>query len=146
MSGAEIARGYIEFFEPDAFVEAEPNLLEKIGLGSIRNLHGIHRRVIPLNELLTRESHRDWSKLSIGLGIVHVLKQIYETEQRFELRDKRPACLVRSPRGSAFAEAMFGVYPTDRPSDYIPKAYRDVFKPKIIDANPVVCSPETIPV
>ena len=33
LTGAEIARGYVEFFEPDVFVEAKPNLLERIGLG-----------------------------------------------------------------------------------------------------------------
>ena len=135
LTGAEIARGYVEFFEPDAFVEADSNLLEKIGLGAIRDKHGVHERIIPLEELLACQSHHDWSELAMGLGVIDVLKHVYETEQRFELRDKHPACLVKPNRGTAFVEAMFGVYPTDKPSDYIARAYRDVFKPKNLDAT-----------
>ncbi|MFC0218061.1 hypothetical protein ACFFJ7_06645 [Pseudochelatococcus lubricantis] len=30
VTGLEIARGYIQFFEPDAFVEAQPGLVEAV--------------------------------------------------------------------------------------------------------------------
>ena len=136
LTGAEIARGYVEFFEPDAFVEAEPNLLEKIGLGAIRDNQRIHQHVIPLEEFLACQNHRDWSELAMSLGVIDVLKHLYETERRFELRDKHPAYLVKSKRGTAFVEAMFGCYPTDKPSDYIARAYHDVFKPMIVDSTP----------
>ena len=112
MTGADIAHGYVEFFEPDAFVEAEPDLLEKVGLGTIRDKHGIHRRVIPLQELLSCRSDHDWSELSVGIGVNDVLKHIYETERRFELRDKHPAIVVKQSQGNSLVEAMFGLYPS----------------------------------
>ena len=136
LTGADITRGYVRFFEPDAFVEADPNLLEKIGLGAVRDKDGIRKRVIPLRELLSCQGHHNWSELAMGLGVIDVLKHIYENERRFELRDKHPACLVKSSRGTALVEAMFGLYPTDKPSGYIARAYRDVFKPKILEATP----------
>ena len=140
MTGADIAHGYVEFFEPDAFVEAEPDLLEKVGLGTIRDKHGIHRRVIPLQELLSCRSDHDWSELSVGIGVNDVLKHIYETERRFELRDKHPAIVVKQSQGNSLVEAMFGLYPSDKPSDYIAKNYRDVFKPKDFDATSEIWS------
>ncbi len=136
MTGAEIARGYVEFFEPDAFVESEPNLLEKIGLGALRDRHTIDKRVIQLKELLNCQSHRDWSELAIGLSIFDVMNHVYESEQRFELRDKRPSYFVKSHRNTALVEAVFGSYPTDKSSDYIAKAYNDVFKPMTVDLSP----------
>lgn len=136
MTGAEISRGYVEFFEPDAFVESEPNLLEKIGLGALRDTNPINKRVVLLRDLLTCQSHHDWSELALGLNIFDVMKQIYKSEQRFELRNKRPAYIVKSHRNTALVEAVFGLYPTDKPSSYIAKAYNDVFKPLITDVTP----------
>ena len=136
MTGAEITRGYVEFFEPDAFVEAEPDLLEKVGLGSIRDKRRIHRRIMPLQELLTCQRNRTWSEPTIGLGVIDVLRHIYETERRFELRDKHPAILIKQSGATALVEAMFGLYPSDQSSVYITKAYRDVFKPRELDATP----------
>ena len=95
VKGYAIARGYIEFFEPDAYVEAEEGLTEEIGLRDLRGQHTIHRRVIPLGQFLRKQDHRDWSEPSMGLEITEVLRYIYETEQRFQLRDRRPAYLVR---------------------------------------------------
>ncbi|MFN4183352.1 MAG: hypothetical protein ACK4M6_01085 [Hyphomonas sp.] len=135
VKGHAIARGYIEFFEPDAYVEAEEGLIEEIGLRDLRGRHTIHPRVIPLSQLLKKQDHRDWSEPSIGLGITEVLRHIYETEQRFQLRDRRPAYLVRKESGSAVAEAIFGVYPTDKASRYISQGYEDVYQPEKVPAN-----------
>ncbi|MBK8545476.1 MAG: hypothetical protein IPL62_19270 [Caulobacteraceae bacterium] len=135
IKGVAVARGYIEFFEPDAFVEAEEGLLDAIGMEALRERHTLHSRVIPLNRFLAKLDHRDWSEPTLGLGIVDALRHIYETEQRFQLRDKRPAYLVRSEGSSAVAEAVFGVYPTEKPAGYIGKSYQDVFVPEKVPAN-----------
>ena len=135
-TGAEVARGYINFFEPDAYVEAEPDLLKKIGLDAIYSESLLDKRVFPLKEFLTCEMHRDYTQLAAGLGIVDALKHVYETKLRFKQREEHPAILVKPSRGSTIAEAMFGVYPTDKPSMYIAQAYSDVFKPTSMDETP----------
>src|SRR5882762_6931154 len=44
--GAAVAKGYVRFFEPDVYVEAEAGLLEKAGLGALRQDHSFHSQVI----------------------------------------------------------------------------------------------------
>ena len=136
LTGAQIARGYVEFFEPDVFVEAEPSLLERIGLGELRGTSAVRPPVIPLDALLACRSDRDESELEFGLGIVDVLRDIYEREQRFQLRDARPAYLVKRRAGTALVEAVFGLYPDDGPSSYFTRGYVDVFKPAVVEATP----------
>ena len=136
LTGAHIARGYVEFFEPDVFVEAEPSLLERIGLGALRTTTGFRRPVIPLDALLACGRNRDWSELEFGLGIMNVLKDVYESEQRFQLRDARPSYLVKTRPGTGLVEALFGLYPNDEPSSYFDRAYGDVFKPVVVEATP----------
>ena len=128
LTGAEITQGYVKFFEPDAVVEAEPNLLEKSGLGTLRNRHREGERVFPLRELLSCQDHRDWSELTMGLEIIDILKHIHKTERRFELRDPQPAFSIEATPRTTFVEAMFGVYPTDKATRHIAKMYFDVFK------------------
>ena len=136
LTGAQIGRGYVEFFEPDLFVEAEPNLLERIGLASLRITRGLHSSVIPLDALLSRRRHGDWPEFEAGLGIMDVLRDVYENERRFELRDERPAYLVERQPGTGLVEALFGLYPSDEPSTYFARGYGDVFKPTVVEATP----------
>ena len=136
LTGAQIARGYVEFFEPDVFVEAELGLLEKIGLGALRRTAGFQDPVIPLDALLACRANRDSSDLVFGLGILDVLKHVYESERRFELRDAHPAYLVKKQRGTGLVEALFGLYPNDGHSKYFAEAYGDVFKPADVEATP----------
>lgn len=125
LTGAQIGRGYVEFFEPGVFVEAEPNLLERIGLGALRTVGGLRRPVVSLDDLLACPPNRNWSELEFGLGIMDVLKGVYESERRFQLRDERPAYLVDRSPGSGLVEALFGLYPNDEPSSYFARAYPD---------------------
>ena len=134
--GYKIAKGYVDFFEPDAFVEAEDGLIEKAGLEALRNNRVLQELVLSLNELLRCPEHRDWAELSFGLGVVDSLRHIYETEQRFQLRDKRPAYWVRPESNTAIVEALFGVYPTEKTSSYIGQAFEDVYQPDSIQSGP----------
>ena len=138
LTGAQIGRGYVEFFEPDVFVEAEPRLLERIGLGVLRGTGGIRRSVISLDQLLACRRNRDWSELELGLGIMDVLKDVYESERRFQLRDAHSAYLVHRRPGGGLVEVLFGLYPNDEPSSYFARAYGDVFKPAVVEATPDV--------
>jgi hypothetical protein len=132
VKGHAIARGYVEFYEPDAFVEAEEGLLEEAGLGALRSSNTLDRRVVLLRDFLRPSDHRDWSEPHFGLGVVDVLRQVYEQERRFQLRDPRPAILVRPQRGTALVESMFGAYPGEKHARYIGKAFDDVYQPETL--------------
>jgi hypothetical protein len=136
-TGLEIARGYIQFFEPDAFIEAQPGLLEKAGLGSLRGYIS-RERVLTLDEVLAPEPHRDWAELHLGLPITNCLEHSYRTEQRFQLRDQSSAIKIASPPASGLAEAMFGVYPDIAGSEYFSQNYDSVYRPEVLP-----CSPES---
>lgn len=137
VSGLEIARGYIQFFEPDAFVEAQPGLLEKAGLGSLRGYLS-RDRVMTLDELLAAEPNKDWADLHLGLPVTDCLEDAYRTEQRFHQRVPSVAMTVANRPVSGLAEALFGVYPDDLGAQYFARAYNDVYKPEALP-----CSPES---
>jgi hypothetical protein len=94
--GAGITRGYVRFFEPDVYVEAEDGLVERATLGSLREQHVIYPQVIPLREFLEPEQEKNWAEPAFGLNINDALRQIYRTEQQFVPRDKHEALLVFS--------------------------------------------------
>ena len=136
LTSAEVTRCYVEFFEPDVFVEARPNLLERAGLSDLRTVPGMRNQVVSLEKFLSCDSHRHNSELEIGLSIIDVMTDIYQSERRFQLRDHRPAFLVKPRGNSALVAALFGLYPDDEPSSYFANAYREVFKPTVFDASP----------
>ena len=132
----EVTRRYVEFFEPDVFVEARPNLLERAGLSDLRTTPGMRNHVISLRTFLSCDDDRDASELEAGLSIIDVLSDIYESERRFQLRDHRAAIIVKPSGNSALVASLFGHYPDDERSRYFASAYRDVFKPTDIEASP----------
>src|SRR3989442_15581627 len=52
VKGLAVAKGYINFFEPDVFVESEDGLLEEAGLGALREKHVMHPYVSTLKNFL----------------------------------------------------------------------------------------------
>jgi hypothetical protein len=80
--GPAIAKGYVRFFEPDVYVEAETGLLEAAGLAALRERYA-HPQVITLKELFQPEGSRKWSEPEFGLNILDLLGHIYKTEQQF---------------------------------------------------------------
>ena len=136
LTGAEIARGYVDFFEPDVFVEAVTSLLERAGLSALRNAPRVGNAVIPLETFLSSDRHRHWSEPEVGLNAIDVMRDIYERERRFQLREVRPACIVKPSRNTSLVAALFGLYPDDEHSSYFARAYQDVFKPEVVEATP----------
>ncbi len=131
-----MAQGYVRFFEPDVYVEAEKGLLEQVGLNAIREPYTIDPHIITLKELLKPEGKRSWSEPAFGLNISDVLKHIYRTERRFVLRDEREAKLVRPEPHSLVSEVLFGVHPTQKHASYISRNYKKAFKAEELEANP----------
>ena len=109
--GLGVAKGYIRFFEPDVYVEAEKGLLELVGLGAVRKRVTVYPDVLTLTELLTPEQHKDWSEPAFGLNIQDVQVHLYETDQQFTKRDQRENIIVRSEAASGVAELIFWCFP-----------------------------------
>lgn len=132
----EVTRGYIRYFEPDAYVEAEDGLLEAAGLEAFRRKHAIGTRVLSLNGLMTKEYNRDWAEPKFGLSIVDAMRDIYTRELRFEMKQSQSAILVKPQTGSLLTEAVFGCYPGGKLVDYFRASYRSVFAPQECAATP----------
>lgn len=127
---SEVVRGYVEFFEPDCYVESQSGLLEEAGLGALSDHRLSDKRSVPLSRFLSAYGSRDWIEPVFGLGIADVLQHVYEEEQRFQLKNPNEAILVRRHVGSALTEAVFGMFPQDEGARYIPGSYQAVFKPE----------------
>jgi hypothetical protein len=80
--GIGVAKGYIRFFEPDVYVEAEKGLLELVGLGAVRDRLTVYPDVLTLSELLKPEKHKDWCVPAFGLNIQDVQAHLYRTDQQ----------------------------------------------------------------
>ncbi|WP_050802671.1 hypothetical protein [Komagataeibacter europaeus] len=132
----DITRGYIRYFEPDAYVEAEEGLLEAAGLEGFRRKHVIGTRVLPLSGLMAKQHNRDWAEPSFGLTIFDAMRDIYTKELQFETKQPRPASLVKPDSKSLVTEAVFGCYPGDKLLEYFQANYQTIFKPKEIPASP----------
>lgn len=136
--GAEITKGYIKFFEPDVYVEAEEGLLEEAGLGELSSKNNFSRQITrSLSKFLTAENGKEWSEPRFGLTVMDVLRNLYQSERQFQPRDKRHAVYVQQNRDAgAAAEAIFGVYPSQKDASYFLKGFKDVFQPKVMSAGP----------
>jgi hypothetical protein len=134
--GIGVAKGYIRFFEPDVYVEAEKGLLEAVGLAAVRDRPKVYPDVLTLAELLKPEKHKDWCEPAFGLSIEDVQAHLYRTEQQFKKRDQRESILVEAQSGSGVTELIFGVFPTQRSVAHIARNYREVFQPTKLGANP----------
>ncbi|MGO9686879.1 MAG: hypothetical protein ACLPTZ_30635 [Beijerinckiaceae bacterium] len=140
LRGLSIAKGYLKFFEPDVYVEAEKGLLEAVGLVATRQKWAIYSDVINLKEFLQPERHKDWSEPAFGLSIRDLHSHIYLTEQQFERRDRRENLLVKRDRSNAVTEAIFGAYPTQRDAAYFAADYKSAFRPTEIAPTPAAWS------
>ncbi|MBY0224664.1 MAG: hypothetical protein K2Q28_02535 [Hyphomicrobium sp.] len=135
VTGYDVARGYIRFFEPDVFVEATAGLADKVGLSSLRDRLTYHSQIVSLDDFLVPRDHRVWAEPAFGLSIVDVFRHLYEAEQRFQHRKPREVLSIKPDRTSGVAEAVFGVFPSGKFVDYIAKAYKDVFNPTSVPAS-----------
>jgi hypothetical protein len=135
---ADIAKGYIRFFEPDVYVEAADGLLEEAGLASLREERTFEPRVIKLEQLIAPQDNRDWAETQFGLDIINVISDLYKSEHQFKRKDERTAYLVRPDKTDGLVEAVFGRYPDDAAATHIGQNYAGAF-----DAVEVESSPET---
>ena len=133
--GYEIAAGYVRFFQPDVYVEAEEGLADKIGIRGLQK-DGFHvENVCSLAEFLVPDD-RGRVEPKFGLPITDVHQAIFEKEQKFVLRESRSSIIVPPSRGSFISEVIFGCYPIEEPLAKYAQLYRNTFKPDEIAASP----------
>ena len=89
----DIANGYVRFFEPDVFVEAEDGLAKQLGL-AIEDLQDYgHPRLLNLDAFFTKPGPYD-PDVPFGTSIFGVYKDLYEREFKFVPRHERRVALM----------------------------------------------------
>ena len=131
--GTRVARGYVDFFEPDVLVEAVPGMAEKLGWKGKDHVLGLPR-IVPLNAFYEKD-YRGQTEFAVGIHILDVMQQLYDDEYRYERRHRLPFALVETADGNAFFDVVGGRYPSDQALDYITRAYKEVFDPETLPAT-----------
>lgn len=134
--GVEVAKGYVKFFEPDVYVEAQKGLAEEIGLEKLRDSNTFIKPVVTLKEFIENEKGHVWAEPAFGLNISEVLEEIYKTEQQFVKRNKHEVLYVKPERGNGVSEALFGVYPSNKSVKYIEQNFKAVYGNETVHATP----------
>ena len=133
-SPAALAEGYINFFEPDGFIETQEGLADRIGLPR-GELAFNQPRVVPLDAFFQAREHGERG-VPLGTESFHIYKNLYEREFKFVPRDEhRVAIIEAEPAIAPFIEASFGGFPTTGPLAVLSRAYVDAFSPILLKAN-----------
>ncbi|MGP5565445.1 hypothetical protein [Vreelandella alkaliphila] len=134
-SGKKIVGGYVKFFEPDIYVEAEVGLLEKAGLGILRG-NNFDKNSISLEQFFEQE-HRGVFEPYFGQSAFDIINDTYLDERRFQLRDPHPA-IYTNKKNDVFAELCLGVFPELKNLKHIKAIYHDVYRPERVSFTPEV--------
>lgn len=135
ITGAQITRGYLRFFEPDVFVEAAAGLAEEVGIEeSGFGFH--HQRVAQLYDFVSAEEGRR-PQVTLGLEIFDLYRQLYRREFQFVARHEQGIALFDGrSRDDAFIEASFGRFSEDERLSHIEPGYVDAFDPMRLSITP----------
>ncbi len=134
VSGVELTMGYIQFFEPDVFVEAEDGLAAaaKVPTETI-DFH--YPRVLPLRAFFEdRKDER--SGVPFGLSMFDIYEHLYAREFRFVSRhEHRVAVVTSSDDDAPFTEAVYGCFPESGYLSPLGKRYTAALDPKKFTSN-----------
>jgi hypothetical protein len=133
-TGVQLASGYMNFFEPDVYVQATADLPPELNISDVE-IEFDSRRLVKLGSLLEEDSERDESP--VGLSIFGAYKSLFDQEFRFVLRHPPKVAIFkdRSPDNQAFTECAFGAFPTAGRFASLAEAYRDAFQPEELESN-----------
>lgn len=131
MSGKKTTQGYIDFFEPDVYVEARSGLAKAAGI-DLPPLRPGRSRIVSLDEFVCSDrGHR--SDFAFGENIFDLYRDLYERIFQFSpKRERQMAKVVGSPRDAALIEATFGIFPKVQNLSYIEQGFKDAFDPEEI--------------
>lgn len=131
--GIDIARGYVDFFEPDVLVESEPGMADKLGWNAGPSYLRMPR-IVPIDQFYEVD-YRNVVQFAAGIDILEVMAELYDTEFRFERRHKQPFAKFDDAPGDAFFDVVGGRYPADEPLRYITENYEEVFSSETLAPN-----------
>ena len=108
--GLDIARGYVDFFEPDVLVEAAEGMALALGWADDETSRLDLPRTLRLEDLFHPDD-RGLVELQAGIDTFGVMAHLYQSEFKYQQRHKLPFALLDPP--DAFFEAFIGAYPGD---------------------------------
>ena len=122
-SAREIAKGYLDAFEPDYVVAMSDGLGNGLG--------------IPEKRLLTEKDVFDPAAddpIGHGVDVVELYKNLYRREFQFQRRYPREVVLpeVKDPGTELFGAACLGEFPSEESMKYLSQAYREAFDAKAL--------------
>jgi hypothetical protein len=135
MTGDELAKGYIRFFEPDVFVESTPGLAAGLGIKGVELRLG-HKRVLPLADMLGGGADTGaWPPA--GMSVLPVYQTLYDKEFKFVTRQNHLVayCKAANSIDEAFVDAAYGAFPESESLPQLARGYQDAFAPKPLRAT-----------
>jgi hypothetical protein len=128
-TGLELATGYLDFFEPDVFVESETGLAARAGVSDLK-LGYAEPRVVSLDAFFEADQSKQ-PKIPFGLGILDLYQNLYDREFKFVRRHDQQVVLFETGTDhDAFIEAAFGGFPPEGFLAPLARAYREAFDPQ----------------
>ncbi|CAE6765229.1 hypothetical protein [Paraburkholderia nemoris] len=126
-SALQIINGYLDSFEPDFLVEAEPGLADGLGFNK--------DRVMQLASLLSQERERYGGQ---GLDVFDLYRDLYKKEFQFVRRNEHDIVDVvpQEEAFKAFCTSLFGGFPEEEGFKYFAAGFTDAFAPKKINLTP----------
>jgi hypothetical protein len=119
-NAAQLMNGYLDFFEPDFLVEAEPGLASALGFEEAR--------ILSLPDLLRRSSER--YHRGVGTDVLDLYRSLYRQEFQFVRRHPHGVMdVVAKQPFVAFAASLFGAFPTDANLTYFREGFETAFDP-----------------
>jgi hypothetical protein len=133
-TAVQLANGYLNFFEPDVYVQAVPELPPELNI-SDAEIDFNSRRLIKLSSVL--EEDPDNHDSPVGLSIFGAYKSLFDQEFRFVPRHSSNVATFKdkSPADQAFTECVFGAFPAAGRFASLAKAYTDAFQPEELQSN-----------
>jgi hypothetical protein len=131
--GLDVARGYVDFFEPDVLVEAVEGMAAEIGWNHDKIRFDLPR-VITLEQFYEID-FRGRVEFAAGLDIVNVMHHLYDQEYKYQRRHKMSYAVIEPLDDDAFFDVVLGTYPDLEELEYIKKAYHDIFEPEVLPST-----------
>ena len=133
VTGRGLGDGYLRFFEPDVFVEAEAGLAKELGVQDSNRYLG--QRILALKNFIVKPDGWE-ADFASGLRAFDIYRDMYEREFQFVSRKKRRVAVLARSKSDYFSTAVFGALPTHRDLRYISRGYSDAFDPKSVSLGP----------
>jgi hypothetical protein len=135
-NSVQLAKGYIEFFEPDVYVQASPDLSVGLGISDAQIELGM-QRISNLIDLLNGDPASDNPR--VGLSMLGVYQELYDREFRFVPRHPPKVSTFKEggTEDNAFVDCAFGSFPKEGQFAPLGRAYHQAFEPEEMEPTAI---------